>query len=72
MSLENEKPIEIIAHTNGVTVGEVFRIRARGLSDDVLQFIVPSFHLLWVPRVINALRPTNQTSASSLSLHIYP
>lgn len=58
--------------TNGAIDGEFLRVRECGLADDTLSHIGSLLHFGLLLRLINALRPTNQTSASPLSLHICP
>lgn len=69
---EEKKKDKLLIQTNGVMDGEFLRVRVLRLSTDPLSDISSFLHLRQLSREINAFRPTNQTSASSLSLHIYP
>ena len=57
---------------NGELNGDGFREFVSGLlvSDEALSLLGSTLHFLLLPWEIKAFRPTNQTSASSLSLHI--
>ena len=57
---------------NGEMRGEFLWASALGLfaSDDSLSFFMSTLHFRPLPLDMSAFRPTNQTSASSLSLHI--
>lgn len=52
--------------------GELLQVYVLGLfvPDEAQALLGSVLHLCWLQRDINVLRPANQTSASSLSLHI--
>ena len=58
---------------NGELKGELLRVYVLGLfdSEETASLLDSVLHLRGWPREINAFRPTNQTSASSLSLQIW-
>ena len=63
-----QQKMKAIVTENGAMDGVDLRVPDFGLSEYTV--LDSNLHLQLLPRVTNALRPTNQISASSLSLHI--
>lgn len=66
-----QQKMKVTVTENGAMDGVDLRVPDFGLSEYRLSSVLDSnLHLRLLPRVTIALRPANQISASSLSLHI--